>query len=73
MGCLLVDYFSNIFFESNGDYSSVVALLKPVVTSRDNDALLAPFSVDDFYRAVFQMHPEKAPRPDDMNSAFFQK
>lgn len=68
MDTLIVNYFTNLFSESNGDYSSVVGLVEPVaslmviiVSNCDNDSLLAPFSTDVFRRAVFQIHSNKAP------------
>lgn len=35
--------------------------------------LLAPFSKEEFKKAVFQMHPDKAPGPDDLNPAFYRR
>lgn len=43
------------------------------VTTADNNALLTPFTLEEFYKAVFSMHPHKAPSPDGLNPAFFQK
>lgn len=51
----------------------VTGLIEPVVTDSDNNRLLAPFSANEFRRAILHMHPTKAPGPDGMNPAFYQK
>ena len=38
-----------------------------------NTNLTAPFTMDEFRRATFQMHPDKSPGPDGFNPAFHQK
>ena len=35
--------------------------------------LTAPFTEKEIQEAVFSMHPDKAPGPDRMNPAFFQR
>ena len=44
-----------------------------IITSEHNSMLLAPFSATEVKEAVFSMHPDKSPRPDGMNPAFYQK
>lgn len=72
MGLIVINYFNNLFSVSNGDYPSVTELIEPVVSDSDNDRLLAPFSANEFHRAVFQMRLSKALDPDGMNSPFYQ-
>ena len=43
------------------------------VTTEMNRALLQPYTADEECRALFHMHPSKAPGPDDMSPFFFQK
>ena len=42
------------------------------LTEEDNVMLTAPFTSMEIKDVVFSMHPDKAPGPDGMNSAFFQ-
>ncbi len=44
-----------------------------MVTQRMNNELLRAFSHDEVRRALFEMHPSKAPRPDGMSTLLFQK
>jgi hypothetical protein len=44
-----------------------------VVDPKMNRRLTRPFKFEEVQRAVFQMHPSKSPRPDDMSCFFFQK
>lgn len=37
-----------------------------------NVGLLQPFIIEEFYLAIFHMHPDKAPNPDGLNPAFYQ-
>lgn len=72
MGLIIMDYFNNLFSKSNGDYLGVTELIESVVSDSGNDRLLAPFSANEFHRAVFQMRLSKALDPDGMNSPFYQ-
>lgn len=47
--------------------------MSPKVSNLDNDRLLQPLSAEEIKWAAFQMHLDKAPGLDGMNSAFFQK
>ena len=42
------------------------------VTRVDNEALLSPFTFDEFELAVRQMHSDKTSGPDGLNPDFFQ-
>ena len=39
----------------------------------ENIKLSAPFSIDEFKHALFQMHPDKSPGPDGLNPTFYHK
>lgn len=42
------------------------------LTNEDNANLLKPFRMVEFKKALFQMHSDKAPRPDGLNPAFYK-
>ncbi len=44
-----------------------------VVMQGMNDRLMSPFTHEEVRKALFQMHPSKAPGPDGMSALFFQK
>ncbi|WCJ22466.1 hypothetical protein M5689_004555 [Euphorbia peplus] len=68
------DYFSSLFSDSVGDMDTVdMNCLPRRVTEDMNGDLLRPFDLEEFRVAVFSMSPDKAPGPDGLNPAFFQK
>ena len=52
---------------------SILQCIETVITSDQNEMLMAPVSVDEVKAAVFSMYPEKSPGPDGMNPAFYQR
>ncbi|KAJ8763443.1 hypothetical protein K2173_002326 [Erythroxylum novogranatense] len=66
-------YFSNLFQAAESSTGEVLRLVKPLVDESANNALIAPFSDEEFRNALFQMEPNKASGPDGLNPAFFQK
>lgn len=38
-----------------------------------NFLLCAPFTAEEIIKALFDMHPDKSPGPDDMFAFFYQK
>ncbi|CAN1729936.1 LINE-1 reverse transcriptase homolog [Linum perenne] len=73
MGRIAVDYFNTLFKANGGDLEPVVEAVQPRVTAAHNATLNAPFSDEEFRLACFSMHPDKAPGPDGLNPAFYQK
>ena len=43
------------------------------VSDEQNRMLVAPFRMEEFTKAVHQMHPDTSPRPDGFNPAFLQR
>ncbi|KAK9993078.1 hypothetical protein SO802_022781 [Lithocarpus litseifolius] len=67
-------YYKRLFTASsnlNMDY--VLASVDKVVTGDMVRDLVHPYMAEEVKTALFQMHPSKAPRPDDMSPFFFQK
>ena len=51
----------------------VIDYFQPIVSTKANVTLCKPYTHNEVDRALAQMHPHKAPSPDDMNPFFFQK
>ncbi|XP_073041940.1 uncharacterized protein [Primulina eburnea] len=70
-----VYYFSN-FFNSNGPSPEEMApfldCVQSKVTHQMNQMLCAPFTDHEVKKALFDMHPDKSPRPDGLPATFFQ-
>lgn len=73
MGGVAVSYFSDLFAAESGFMELVLNVVKPIVDDAGNSILLAPFSLEEFRIATFQMHPDKSPEPDGFNPAFYQR
>ncbi|XP_075499819.1 uncharacterized protein LOC142538372 [Primulina tabacum] len=70
------DYFRNLFKSSNPSSEDIAKLLdcsEPVIRDKMNETLCAPFTADEVRRAVFDMHPSKAPGLDGFTALFYQK
>uniref|UniRef100_A0A2N9GD29 Reverse transcriptase domain-containing protein n=1 Tax=Fagus sylvatica TaxID=28930 RepID=A0A2N9GD29_FAGSY len=67
-------YFKDIFTSSTPSrIEEAMEAVDRVVDPKMNRRLTRPFKFEEVQRAVFQMHPSKSPRPDDMSCFFFQK
>ena len=67
-------YFEDIYSSSNPSRLEEATNLIPTKVSEEmNDDLIKDFSVEEVRIALRQMHPTKAPRPDDMSAIFYQK
>ncbi|XP_037491506.1 uncharacterized protein LOC119369321 [Jatropha curcas] len=68
------DYFTALFRKAAApNRSQIIRLVQPLVDHNDNAELTKPFLDEEFRTALFQMNPDKAPGPDGLNPAFFQK
>ncbi|XP_019091159.1 PREDICTED: uncharacterized protein LOC109128743 [Camelina sativa] len=69
-----VSYFEDLFTSINPDnFEEVLREVNMVITDADNTRLTAPATEVEIRKALFMMHPDKAPGPDGMTALFFQK
>ncbi|XP_048232195.1 uncharacterized protein LOC125370487 [Ricinus communis] len=62
---VMTDYFKNIFkSETPRNMHKVINLIESRVTTEMIEQLTQPYTPDETYRALRQMHPTKAPGPD---------
>lgn len=69
---LINNHFRDLFSSSSTGLFTCSHLLSPVISDEMNANLLAPFTVIEVKRALDSMHPNKAPRFDGYNPAFYQ-
>lgn len=73
---IILKFFANIFSSTNPsvlDIETATLNIIPLVDDSMNDILCAPYTENDIYKALFDMHPSKAPGPDGFTALFFQK
>ncbi|KAH9648318.1 reverse transcriptase domain-containing protein [Citrus sinensis] len=70
---LIVEYFSKLFHSEGSTSADILSCVATKIAAAQNQDLLEPFTATDVRDALFSMHPDKSPRPDGMNPAFFQK
>lgn len=66
-------YFKDLFRRDVGEYEGVIRHVSRRLNDDDNETLLRPLEAGEFKYALFQMHPDKAPGPDGLDSAFFKR
>ena len=71
---LLATFFEELFTTSgNVEVEEVLDMVDARISGEQITQLAAPFTGEEVYEAIFQMHPTKAPGPDGMSAIFFQK
>lgn len=70
---LIEGYFQNMFAAEQTESEAIINCVRQTITNEQNVELLKPITPEEVKHAVFQMHPDKAPEPDGMTPAFFQK
>ena len=73
MGFIALSYFRNLFSSSLPNFDGSEIPLTDVVSLEENESLVAPFSKEEFIKAIKQMHPEKLLGPDGLNPGFYQR
>ena len=67
-------YFDRIFTSSNPEeFAPIIQCIPQVITDHMNALLTRPITELEVKKAVFSLHPNKAPGPDGMSPVFFQK
>jgi hypothetical protein len=71
---IAVAYFEDLFHTTQPvDLRDTLVAVESTVTQEANRTLLRPFTAEEVRVALFQMHPSKAPGPDDISSFFYKK
>lgn len=69
-----VEYFSELFSSSTpADIEVSLNHLERTISPEMNESLCRDISQAEIKKAVFSIHPEKAPGPDGMTPLFYQK
>ena len=71
MGSIALSYFQNLFSSGLPNFDGLEISLIDVVSFEENESLVAPFSKEEFTKAIKKMHPEKSPGPGGLNSGFY--
>ena len=70
---VVVAYYKELFITSQlTEFSELLYAVQPKVTTSMNQMLTRDFNAAEVKLALKQMHPQKAPGPDDMPPLFFQ-
>jgi len=56
-----------------GRMQHILDMVSPRITHQENDMLMALFTLEEFRKALFQMHSDRAPGPDGLNPAFYKR
>ncbi|XP_021761699.1 uncharacterized protein LOC110726522 [Chenopodium quinoa] len=71
---IILGYFSTLFTsDGSRDIDEALAGVSNVITDEMNQKLCAEPTGEEIHRALFEMHPNKAPGIDGMHALFYQK
>lgn len=70
---MITDYYDELFSASQSQWEEIVCNVPRSITQAQNDSLVMPVTDAEVKNALFSMHPDKAPGPDGMTPAFFQR
>ena len=70
---IITAYFSSIFSSNGANPNGFKDSMVVQVSYEQNELLLSPISQEEVHKAVFNVHSDKAPRPDGLNPTFFKK
>lgn len=70
---LVTEYFQQLYTANQTQGEVVLNCITRTISEEQNNTLLEAVSDKEVKEAVFHMHPDKAPGPDGMTPAFFQR
>ena len=70
---LICNHFRNLFTAEPTIREEIIECVPQTITDIQNVELQKPVTADEVKNAIFSMHPDKAPGPDGMTPAFYQK
>lgn len=70
---LITNYYQELFSSSQVNSDEVINCVKQKISEEQNVQLMKEITEGEVREAIFHMHPDKAPGPDGMTPAFFQK
>lgn len=70
---LITQFYTELFTTASTNHVEVIEAVSQSITQVDNMELLQEVTKEEVKLALFQMHPDKAPGPDGMTPAFFQR
>ena len=73
MGSIALSYFRKLFSSGLPNLDGLEISLTDVVSLEENESLVAPFSKEEFTKAIKKMHPEKSSGPNGLNPGFYQR
>lgn len=65
--------FIELFCSNSGNYDDILSYVQPSIDLEDNTCLTRTLEVEEFKKALFEMHSDKAPGLDGMNLTFFKR
>ena len=57
---------------SNSQMNELLDSIPNMISSQDNDMLMASFTIQEICKVVFSFSPDKAPSPDGFTAMFYQ-
>lgn len=70
---LILNFYRGLFVAGSTDIEEVIRCVPQMISQDQNMALAQEVTKEEVHFALFQMHPDKAPGPDGMTPAFYQK
>lgn len=64
------EYFQNLYFASLNDFGPVIEVVQPRICDDDNRVLTTTLSLEELKGDLFDMFPNKSPRPNGCNPRF---
>lgn len=69
-----IEYFKNVYISENQlQEGNLFNGIKQIVDTQINADLTRPIKDEEILKAVFSMHPDKAPEPDGLTPGFYQQ